>query len=158
MEKMTIEPQTWIITEGGVPSYSIYRLLKGKVSIHSGGVKINEIDVAEGGEPAYLGVIAALRSDRQNTASVRSETQIEVEKQSIDQLWGILHNELSGDTQTSVSTMIEAIAIKNEIDSLASKLAKLGGVELTVQDDLRSEAKDTLKEVERIYKSLVLNK
>ncbi|MBI3582236.1 MAG: hypothetical protein HY098_09235, partial [Nitrospinae bacterium] len=47
MDEKTFPKGQWLITESATPAYFLYKLKKGKVSIHTHGKKINEIDVKE---------------------------------------------------------------------------------------------------------------
>lgn len=155
MESTKIPAGKWIITEGGLPAYSAFKVLKGSASVYKHGEKVNEISVGEGDEPVFLGIIAALRQDRLNTASVFTESELEVEEISIDQLWGILNNEMPNEIRETVTLMINAISLKNDIDSLTRRLKALPHVELSIPSELREEGKVVLKEVQVLYADLI---
>jgi len=152
MAQEIIEANQWIFVEGGTPGYFIYKLISGKVSVYSNGAKINEVEVKEGSEPVILGIFAALRDDRMHTASVKSDSQIKVEKIYIDHIRGALRNEVPEDMRKNISTMITAIVTANEIDSLKHKLATLPKVSLTIPGNLGGEATKILQEIEELYK------
>ena len=155
METMNIPAGKWIITEGGLPAYSAYKVLKGSVSVYRHGEKVNEISIGEGDKPVFLGIIASLRQDRLNTASVFTETELEAEEISIDQLWGILNNELPSEIKDAVLQMINAISLKNDIDSMTRRLKALPSVQLSVPSELREEGKVVLQEIEKLYANLI---
>lgn len=155
MEQETIEAGMWIITEGGSPGSFIYKLNKGKVSIWTHGERIRTIEVESLADSVFLGVIAALRKDRMNIASVLTETEVEVEKISIDQVWGVLNNETTAELRNKIDTMIEAIYLSNEIESLKRRLASLPLVNIDPPDDLRIEGKVMLDEIQRLYNSVM---
>ncbi|MES0371239.1 MAG: hypothetical protein ABUK11_03080 [Mariprofundaceae bacterium] len=155
MDQITIEPNVWIITEGNTPAYYIYELVSGSVTIYRHGAKVNTHEVKAGGDTIFLGIIAAMRDDRFNVASVRTESEVKVIRHSIDQVWGILKNEIPADLKFNVNTMIEAISIKNEIDSLNDQLAAMPKVTVQIPGDVRGEAKTVINEVVKLYSGVV---
>jgi len=154
MTRETIEANKWIFVEGGTPAYFVYRLLSGKVSIYSSGHKINEMEVKKGGKPALLGIFAALRDDRLHTASVKTDTEIQVERIYIDQIKGALKNDIPEAIKGKIATMIEAIVILNEIESLQQRLSTISKVTLDIPPDMRPETSAILGEISELYKKL----
>ncbi len=149
MAQETIDAGQWIFTEGGQYGYFMYKLIKGKVSVYSGGAKVNEITVNEGDAPVSLGIIAALREDGKHTASVKSETEIVVERVFLDQIRGVLRNEIPDEMKSDIDTMLNTILINNEINSLKARLAKLPKVSLEIPENLQSNS--VLQEIVRLY-------
>jgi len=154
-EKITIKPNEWIITEGNTPAYYIYELLSGRVGVYRNGARVNEVVVKDGEDSVFLGIIAAMRDDRSRAASVKTETEVKAVMHSMDQIWGILRNEIPADIKSDINTMIEAIITKNDIDRMSDHLASLPKVSVEVPENLRAETKSIVNEVTRLYKSLI---
>lgn len=155
VDKNTLEPDRWIITGGGTPAYFIYELISGKVSIYSNSSKVNEINVKNGDEPVFLEIIAAMRLNRLHTASVRTDSEIVVRKHSMDQIGGILHNEIPEDVNQNLMTMIEAIAIKNDIDGLEERLSSIAKVKINIPGNLREDIQSIIGEILKLYGNVV---
>ena len=149
----TIDPGKWIFTERSLPGYFIYRLLEGKVSVFHSGTKINEIEVKSGDKPVLVGMISTLRQDGLHIASIRTETPIKVERIYSDQIRGILNNEIPEETKASVHSMVEAIILRNDIESLKAKLANISVAELKTPDNVSKEVKETLESIASLYNS-----
>lgn len=147
----TIQAGQWIFTEGGVPEYSIYRLLEGKVSVHKSGRKIRELDIKKGDDPVTLGITAILRNDRMHMASVRAETDVKVDRIYIDHIRGILQNEVPKEMKGDIDTMISGINLGNEIVSLVSRFADLPKVDIEISDNSSPETVWVLSEIKRLY-------
>jgi len=154
-EKITIKPNEWIITEGDSPAYYIYELLSGRVGVYRNGARVNEVVVKDGEDSVFLGIIAAMRDDRSRAASVKTETEVKAVMHSMDQIWGILRNEIPADIKSDINTMIEAIITKNDIDGMSDHLASLPRASVEVPENLRAETKSIVNEVTRLYKSLI---
>lgn len=154
-EKITINPNEWIITEGNTPAYYIYELVSGSVGVYRNGVRVNEITVKDGEDSIFLGIIAAMRDDRVRAASVKTETEVKAVLHSMDQIWGIFKNEIPAGIKTDINTMIEAITTKNDLDRMSDHLASLSKVSVDVPEDLRDEAKTIIHEITRLYKDLI---
>jgi len=154
-EKITIKPNEWIITEGNTPAYYIYELLSGRVGVYRNGARVNEVVVKDGEDSVFLGIIAAMRDDRSRAASVKTETEVKAVMHSMDQIWGILRNEIPADIKSDINTMIEAIITKNDIDRMSDHLASLPKASVEVPENLRAETKSIVNEVTRLYKSLI---
>ena len=153
MSVETIERGQWIFMEKSLPGYFIYRLLEGKVSIHHQGSKINEIEIKRGDKPILIGMISALRQDGMHIASVRSESQLRVERIYSDQVRGLLQNEAPETTRKDIKTAIETIVIRNEIDMLKSKFGGLDKVDIKVPDNLTPELKEVMESLRDLYKN-----
>lgn len=153
MSRETIKAGQWILAEGAHYGYLMYKLLKGKVSIFRSGAKVNEIEVKEGGKPVFLGIIAALRDDGIHTASVQADSNIEVEQIYLDQIRGIIKNEVPEDIKDDLSVMVHAIVLQNEITSLEQELASLPKIDFSAPDNER--IREVLEEIGRLYKSVV---
>lgn len=151
MTQEKIGPNQWLFVEMSNPGYFIYRLLSGKVSIYMGGAKINEIEVKEGGKPALLGIFCALRKDRMHTASVKTDTDVTVERVYVDQVMGALRNDVPEDMRDKLSAMIDTIIVKNEIESLKNKLKGIPKVSVDVPEGLRDDIQEVLGEIKSLY-------
>jgi CRP-like cAMP-binding protein len=154
-ERITIKPGEWIITEGNIPAYYVYELIKGRVSVYRNGSKVNEIEVKEGDPPVFLGIISAMRDDRARAASVRTETEVTAVMHSLDHICGILKNEIPANIRSDINTMIEAILTKNDIDRMTDHLKSLSKVSVDVPENLRDEAKAVVNEIIKLYKKLI---
>ena len=147
----------WLITdtkEGGVPGYFVYKLLQGKVSVYEGDLKINTIEVKEGMKPKLIGVLAALSSSRDRTASVYTETEIKFETIAIDRLKFCLKEEVAENVREDIETAIKAITKRDEIKRLQSEIAQLSLPEkIDVPDDVNPELKEVLSELKDLYES-----
>ncbi len=151
INRHTIEPKRWILMEGSVGNF-LYRMIQGRVSIYSNGVKIEELTVEKGDKPIYLGIIAALRDDSLHIASVKSETPLEVERIDMDQIKGFLRNELDDSWKNELSMMINSIVINNEIESLKKVLAQSPKVDFKTPDNLEGEPREILQAITDLYK------
>jgi CRP-like cAMP-binding protein len=150
-ERVTIKPNEWIISEGGTPAYYIYELVSGRVGVYHKGEKVNEVEVNEGDDSVFLGIIAAMREDRARAASVQTETEVVAIMHSIDQIAGILRNEIPVEVKSDVHTMIEAITLKNEIDVMAARLKSLPKISAEIPSGMRDQARRVVNEVAKIY-------
>jgi len=147
----TIKAGNWIFTEGGVPEYSIYKLLEGKVSIHKSGREIRVVEIKKGDKPISLGITAVLRDDRMHAASVRAESDVTVDRIFIDQVRGILKNEVPKDIRYDITVMIETIVKGNEITSAINEFYDLPRVDTEISENLGPEVVEILSEIKRLY-------
>jgi CRP-like cAMP-binding protein len=152
MSVETVERGQWIFLERSLPGYFIYRLLEGKVSIYHSSSKINEIEVKRGDKPVLIGMISALRPDGLHIASVRSETQLKVERIYSDQVRGILHNEAPESAKKELKTIIDTIIVRNEIEALKNRLKTLSAADVKIPDNLSAELKEVLDNINDLYK------
>ncbi len=158
---MSIEkfgPHQWLITAGGVPAYFIYRLLKGTVGIYDEGVKVATVEVKEGDEPKFIGFIATLSKDLVHRASVRTETEIEVDTHYIDHIRGLIEHETSEKMRDDIQKMIEIISAVNQVRSLQKRISCMPRVELTVPENTSPDLKNIMGELERLYKEVLEDK
>jgi hypothetical protein len=151
----TIRAGEWVFTEGKVPEYWIYRLLTGKVSIHKNNRKIRELQIQEGTSPVILGISALLRTDRLHTASIRAETELQVEKIYIDQIRKILTDEIPASVADEIATMVTAIDMGTTLISLAKKFDELPRISVKIPNDLHPETEEVLSEIKRMYKLIL---
>ena len=156
-ETVIIGPKVWIMAEGLPNYFCIYKLLKGKVSIHSSDQKIAEVEVKKGGKPIILGMIAALRHDRKHIASVRTETEVEAIRIYIDQARGILSNEVPKKLRGDVAMMIDAIVLKNDIKSMQQKLAKFAPIKPKLPKTVRPDVRELVNELIKLYQEVVIS-
>lgn len=151
METKTIKAGQWIVNEGKHPYFHIYKLLKGKVSVYKGGAKIREVEIKEGMKPIMPGITAALSEDHKHTASVKAESDIEVEIVPIDTILGIIRNEVPKNIRNDISIMTRLIIGGNEIIRQLNDLATLPKVELEIPNNVSSQTIEVLSEVKRLY-------
>lgn len=157
METCTFKPGQWIILEGNIPAYYIYRLMSGKVSYHEDGTKIREIDIKGGDTPKIIGFTAALRDDRFHHASIRAESDIEAEELSVDMIKHVLRREVPDAMKEQINVMIDAIVLGNHIKSLKRKMAALPRIsdeQLEVTGDGSRDLSDLLAELKKVYLSI----
>jgi hypothetical protein len=147
----TISANQWLITADDIPAYFMFRLLQGKVSIYSSGVKVNELEVKEGQEPAILGLHAALRDDRLHTASIKSDTQLKVVRIYMDQIRGILQNEIPESAKKDIATAIDTIVTNDKIESLKAKLTTAPKVKVQIPSNVSGEVASILRQISGLY-------
>ena len=151
MTTETIKAGQWIITEGGAPSYYLYKMLNGKVSIYESGKKINSIEIKEGMKPKILGILAVLRDDRINTASIKAETDVEVETLYMDDFKRLLRHDVPENMRKDIDAIIETIALVSKIRSLRREFSKTLPVKLQIPDDINPEISEVLSELKELY-------
>jgi len=151
MDINTIKAGQWIFTEDGVPEYFIYKLMKGRVSIYKSGRKIREVEIMDGKKPILLGITAVLREDRMHKASVKAETDVEVGSVPVEQIRGVLANEVPAEIKKETEIMTQAISLGNEIVSSLSKFNDLPEVDLDIPEGLTSQTTEILSEIKRLY-------
>ena len=147
----TIAAGKWLFSEGGVPEYFLYKLLKGKVSVHKGGAKVRDVKVEEGDPPVSLGVSALLSDSRVHMSSVRAETDVLVDKTSVDQIRGILAAEIPEQVKHDIDVMRRSIVLGNEVVSKWNQFSGLPTVDLEFAEGLRPEVREVLSEIKRLY-------
>jgi len=158
MEIRTFKSGQWIITEGDIPAYYIYKLLNGKVSYHEEGTKIREIEIREGDTPKIIGITAALRDDRLHHASIKAESDVKAQELSVDMIKGILKHDVPDTMKKQINIMTDAIVLGNHIKSLKRKMSVLPRIpdaQLKVTGDVHQEVSDLLSELNRIYSSII---
>jgi CRP-like cAMP-binding protein len=159
MDENTFPKGQWIITASKThPAYFIYRLKKGKVAIYKDGKKLNEMEVKEGDKPKLLGVLAVLSGDRRHTASIKTESTVEVDKIYIDHLMGIIKNETLARVREEVNAIIESIQLINSIEKMKNRLAEIGKVRLSIPSNVHGDALDLFEELKSLYEQLSENK
>lgn len=147
----TIGANQWLITADDIPAYFMFKLVQGKVSIYSSGVKVNELEVKEGQEPAILGLHAALRDDRLHTASIKADTQLKVVRVYMDHIRGILKNEIPENVRKDISAAIDVIVTNDKIESLKAKLAAAPKVKVQIPTNVSEEAASVLRQISGLY-------
>ncbi len=152
MGSKTLNKGQWLITEGDSRMFHLYRLIEGRVSIHSKGKKINEVEVKPGGTPRVLGILA-LFNDRKPTASVRAETDVEVETPYMDHIMGLIRNELPLN-RDDLSAVIESIELYSAIERARGRLAEIGTVKLSVPAKGKGEVREVFNELKELYETL----
>lgn len=161
MKMVAFKPGQWIITEGDIPAYYIYKLLNGKVSYHEEGTKIREFEIKEGGHPKIIGITAALRGDRCHHASVKAESDVKAEVLSVDMIQGILKHYVPETMRAQIDTMTDTIVLGNHIKSLKRKMATLPRIsdeQIEAPVDAHHEFSDLLAELKRVYTSIINDK
>jgi predicted hotdog family 3-hydroxylacyl-ACP dehydratase len=147
----TIEANQWLITADNIPAYFMFKLLQGKVSVYSSGVKVNELEVKKGKEPVILGLLAALRDDRLHTASIKAETELKVVRIYMDHIRGILKNEIPEKVKKDISTAIDVVITNDKIESLKAKLAASPKVKVQIPANVSEEAASVLRQISGLY-------
>ena len=161
MKTVTFKPGQWIITEGDIPAYYIYKLLNGKVSYHEEGTKIREFEIKEGGTPKIVGITAALRDDRLHHASIKAESDVTAEVLSVDMIKGILKHYVPDNMKEQMNIMTDTIVLGNHIKSLKRKMSTLPRIpdeQLEVTGNVHQEFSDLLAELKRVYSSIISDK
>ncbi|RMH86120.1 MAG: cyclic nucleotide-binding domain-containing protein [Calditrichaeota bacterium] len=151
----TVPAGQWLIVEGSTPAYFLYKLISGQVGIYKEGQKIATVTVHPGAPPRFLGILSTLSADREHRASVKAETDVEVETIYIDHIRGILAHEVPREIRQTIQAMIEAIVIADEIKSLRRKLSHMPVVELEIPETLDPELKHILTELRKLYECLI---
>lgn len=152
MGSKTLNKGQWLITEGDTRMFHLYRLIEGRVSVHSKGKKINEIEVKPGGTPRVLGILA-LFNERKPTASVRAETDVEVETPYMDHIMGLIKNEMPIN-RDDLAAVIESIELYSSIERARGRLAELGSIKLSVPPKGKGEVKEVFNELKELYEKL----
>ena len=147
----TIMAGQWLFTAGRVAEYCIYKLIKGRVSIYKSGKKIREVEIKEGMKPITLGITAVLRDDLIHQISCKTETDIQAERIYVDQIRGILANEIPGSLKKTIESMTESIIMGNEIMCMIYKFLDASAINLEVPGDVSSETQEILSELKRLY-------
>ena len=147
----TIAAGRWLFSEGGVPEYFLYKLLKGRVSDHKGGVKLRDVKVEEGDPPLPLGVAALLSDHRVHMSSVRAETDVVLDKTSVDQIRGILAAEIPAQVKHEIDVMRRSIVLGNEVVSKWNEFSGLPTVDLEIAEGMRPEVREVVSEIKRLY-------
>ncbi|MFQ5433193.1 MAG: hypothetical protein ACE5EN_11910, partial [Nitrospinota bacterium] len=151
----------WIISEGDIPAYYIYKRLNGKVSYNEDGTKIREIEVKEGDKPVILGFTSALRDDRLNHASVKAESDVKTEMLSVDSIQGILKHDIPDAMKEQIKIMTDTIVLGNHIKSLKRKMSALPRIaeeQLEIKENKHKEVYDLLAELKEVYSQVVNEK
>ncbi len=149
-----IEAGQWLFTEGGVPGSVIYKLIKGRVSIYRDDKMINSLEVEEGMKPRLIGVLSALVRDRKPTASVRTDTDVEVETMYIDHLQGLLKHDVPAEMRDDIDAIIKSIVVRDKIKRLQRELSAISPPEkLDIPDNINPEVSEVLSELMEVYKS-----
>jgi len=155
MEKKTFSKGEWIITAGKAPAYFIYKLVKGKVSIHENGKMVNVVDVTKESRPALLGIMAAIRKDRCHTASVRTETEVEVEMFYINQLRSLIRYDIPESYRKNLDAMIETIILANKIKSLQTTFFEQEILDAKIPEGLTNEVEEVIRQLAGLYENAV---
>ncbi|MBR34033.1 MAG: hypothetical protein CMH78_00815 [Nitrospinae bacterium] len=147
----TIKAGQWLFNAGCVAEYCIYKLITGKVSIYKSGKKIREVEMKEGMKPIILGITAVLRDDLTHQASVKTETDVQVKRIYVDQIKGILANEIPDSLKKYIETLTESIVMGNEILCMIYKFSETPRINLKIPSDAGSETQEILSELKRLY-------
>ncbi|MBI5185521.1 MAG: cyclic nucleotide-binding domain-containing protein [Nitrospinae bacterium] len=150
MKKETFEAGQWLLTEGNF-AYFLYKLTKGTVSIYYKDKKIGTHEVKKGNPPMILGILAALKKDRQHLASVKTETEVEVEVLNFDHIQGLLKNDVPKGLRDEIDTMIQAITLEDQIKRCQQELSELNRVDLKIPDKIDAEVKCILTAIKELY-------
>jgi len=148
-------PNQWIVSQTGLPAFFVRKLLKGRVGIYEEGEKIATIEVSEGMKPKWLGFTSSLSQDFIHKASIKTETEVEVDTVYTEHIWGLLKNEVPNDIQEDIKHMVEAINVGGHIKGLKIKLSKVPKIDLKIQPDYDSELLEILQELKDIYEHIM---
>lgn len=157
-ETRKIRAGEWLITEGGLPAYFLYRLTKGKVGVYEEGEKLRTIEVANGGKPHYLGFMSSLGPERQHSLSVKIESDAKVEVFYIDHIRGLLRHDVPVSMRGDIDDMIETIIMGDHIKAMRRHLARKPRIDLNIGDGLNHEIKDVLEELKSLYEEIIGDK
>ena len=155
---MTIQnfrPNQWLISQGDVPTYFLHKLLKGRVGIYEDGERIASVEVKEGMKPKVLGFISALSGDHKHRASVKTETEVEVDSIYVEHIWGLLLHDLPEDMRKDIDDMIESIYLGDHIKGLRRKLSNRSVIDLEIRPDFDDELVEILQELRLLYENIM---
>jgi len=150
MRKEKFSAGQWLLTEGNF-AYFLYKLVKGKVSVYQNETQIGGLDIKEGDNPVVLGILAALNKSRQHSASVKAETDVEVEVISYDAIQGMLAHDLPKEMKEDIDTAIKAIVLKDRMNVCNQELSKLPVVSLDIPGNINPEVAQVLTSIKAIY-------
>jgi CRP-like cAMP-binding protein len=148
----TFKAGEWLFTEGK-EGYFIYKLLKGRVSIYRSGKKINELEINKGDRPKMLGMMALITDDNEHTASVKTETEVEVEKVYIN-IRELIKNKVPENIKKEIDIMIKTISIIDRIKSLQGMLSELPPVTFKIPDGISEDASMVMEDLASLYKAV----
>lgn len=157
MDKKMFSKGDWIITENETPACFLYRLKKGTVSIHENGNMINTVEVEEGGKSILLGILAVLREERLHKASVRAESDVEVEQVYIESLRNHIGRDVPESFRNDLDLMIDTILINNRIKSLKNSFAERELVTQKMFEDTPEELFEVFDQLAGMYESSLQN-
>ena len=153
MSKKMFSKGDWIISESETPAYFLYRLKKGTVSIHENGTMINSVEVEDGQKSVLLGILAVLREDRLHKASVRAESDVEVEQVYIDKLRNHIGQDVPASFKNDLDLMIDTILINNRIKSLKNSFAERELVTQKMFDNAPEELSEIFSQLTGMYEN-----
>ncbi len=151
----TIRAGEWLIAEGSIPAYFLYRMTKGRVGIYEENKKIASVEVGEGDKSHYIGFLSSLSEDRKHRASVKTETEIEVEVISTDHIQGLLRHDIPAGMRADIDMMIETIQIGDRIKGLRRIMSEKPIVDFDIESDTHMELKEILEELKSVYERIV---
>ena len=151
MDLTKFEAGEWIIGKNEVPAYFMYRLVNGKVSIFSKGKKVNTVEVKKGQRPVMLGVMAMFKDDGKHSASVKAETESELEMVYIDSVKNVVQKDLPDTYRKDLEAMIETIILCNELKCLQEDFREMEKIVPILPEGLPTDVSEVLKEVKGLY-------
>ncbi len=154
MNSQTIKSGQWMIIEEDHNSHTLFKLRKGKVGIFCDGEKIKTVEVKDGDKPIMIGFLATLREDSRPIASVKAETELEVDVLNASHLKGILKYDTPKNLKEDINIMIESIMIRNRLTILEKKLLKKPIVKLEIPQDINPEVSEVLTELSGLYEQV----
>ncbi len=154
-ETKTVKAGEWIIVEGDIPAYFLYKLKKGKVAIYEEREKITSVEVKEGEKPHFLGFMSTLSEDRRHRASVKTETEVELEIFSSEHIRGLLLHDVPPEMRQDMDSMIETIQLGDRIKGLKRLLAEKPLVDLKIEADMDPELSEIMQEFKALYLSIM---
>jgi hypothetical protein len=126
-------------------------LLDGKVTVYKSAKEVRCIEIKEGSQPVILGITALVSENRQHMSSVKADSDLKVERIYIDQLRGLLVNEIPKVIKDDIAVMIKSIVMGNEILSMVNKYCDIPRVSLEIPEELRPDIKEILMQIIRLY-------
>ncbi len=154
-ESRTIATGEWIIVEGDIPAYFLYKLTKGKVGIYEEHEEITSVEVKEGERPKYLGFMSTLSEDRRHRASVKTESEVQVDIIYADHIRALLQHDVPAEMQKDIETMIETIQIGDRIKGLRRQLSERLDVDIAIDSGFDPELKEVLNELKMLYQRII---
>jgi CRP-like cAMP-binding protein len=154
-ESRTIKKGEWIIVEGDIPAYFLYKLTKGKVGIYEEHEEITSVEVKEGERPKFLGFMSTLSEDRKHRASVKTESEVQVDIIYADHIRALLQHDVPAAMRKNIDTMIETIQIGDRIKGLRKHLSEMPEVDIAIDSGFDPELKEVLDELRTLYQRII---
>lgn len=146
----------WLITEGGLPAYFLYKLTRGKVGVYEEGEKLRTIKAEAGAKPHYLGFMASIGPDNQHSLSVKAESDVVVEVYSVEHIRGLLRHDIPAAMQADIHNMIDTVVMGDHIKALRRHLARKPKIALRVDGGgISPDLQEVLEELSGLYEEIL---